>query len=157
MQLLLAGYFGGTPMKTVIFQTENAVFKFALKEVKERLICKHSEYDPDKISPLLKLISTDSNETILNPDDHHYFRYVALDLIGSGIGTVTCQICGKIYGAGQLKEFNVGQGKSPFDINQEQKGGFRLFEKRKNPSMFGGKGFTCPEGHELISMETWRT
>ena len=127
------------------------------KEVKEHLICKQSEYDPDEVTQLLELISTDSDETILNSDDHHYFGYVALDLISSGIGTVTCKICGKIYDAGQLKEFAVGHGKSPFDINQEQKGGIRLFEKRKNPSMFGGKGFKCPEGHKLISMETWRT
>ena len=144
-------------MKTVIFQTENAVFKFTQKEVKERLICKHSEYDPDEISQLLKLISTDSNETILNPDDHSYFGYVALDLIGSGIGTVTCNICRKTYDAGQLKEFAIGYGKSPLDINQEQQGGIRQFEKGKMPSLFGGKGFTCPEGHKLISMETWRT
>jgi len=125
--------------------------------VKERVICKHSEYDPDEISQLLELISTDSNETILNPDDHSYFGYVALDLIGSGIGTVTCQICGKSYDAGQLKEFAIGYGKSPFDIKQEQKGGFSLFNKRRMPSLFGGKGYECPEGHKLISMETWKT
>jgi hypothetical protein len=151
------GEFGGTPMKTVIFQAENAVFKFALKEVKERLISKKTEYVPEEIIRLLNLISTDASETILNPDDHGYFGYVALDLIGSGIGTVTCKICGKTYDADQLKEFAVGHGISPFSINQKQKGGFSLFKKRKNPSMFGGKGYTCPEGHELISMETWRS
>ena len=144
-------------MKTVNFYTENGVFEFTLKEVKERLICKHSEYDPDEVSQLLELISTHTSKTILNPDDHDYFGFVALDLIGSGIGTVTCQICGKIYDAGQLKEFAVGQGKRPFEICQQQKGGLRLFGKRKNPSLFGGKGFTCPEGHKLISMETWKT
>jgi hypothetical protein len=144
-------------MKTVIFYTENAVFKFTQKEVKERLIVPEAEYNSDEVSQLLELISTDSDQTILAIDDHHYFGYVALDLLGSGIGTVTCKICGKIYDAGQLKEFAVGHGKSPFDIKQQQKGGFSQFEKRKNPSMFGGKGFTCPEGHTLISVETWKT
>jgi hypothetical protein len=144
-------------MKTVIFYNENAVFKFALKKVKERLICKHSEYDPDEVSQLLKLISTDNDETILIPEDQDYFGHVAVNLIGSGIGTVTCEICGKMYDANQLKQFATGHGKSPFDIKQNQKGGFSLFGKRKMPSMFGGKGYECPEGHKLISMETWRT
>jgi hypothetical protein len=144
-------------MNTVIFQTENALFKFALKEVKEILICKKTEYVPDEVLKLLDLISTDSDEIFLHPDDHRYFGLVVLDLISAGVGKVTCKICSKTYDASQLKEFAVGHGKSPFDINQEQKGGNRLFEKGKNPSMFGGKGYRCPAGHELIAMETWRT
>ena len=144
-------------MNTVIFQTENAVFKFAQKEVKEGLICKHSEYDPNEVAKLLELIPTDTSETILNPDGHNYFGYFALDLISSGIGTVTCKICRKTYDAGQLREFAIGHGKSPFDINQQQEGGSSKFEKRKNSSIFGGKGYKCPSGHKLISMETWRT
>jgi hypothetical protein len=153
----LIGDFGGNAMKTVIFNSENAAFKFDKKKVKERIICKQSEYDPNEITQLLETFSTTASETLLNSDDHHYFGYVALDLIGSCIGTVTCQICGKSYDSGQLKEFAIGHGKSPFDIKQEQKGGIRLFEKRKMPSRFGGKGYKCPEGHKLISMETWKT
>ncbi len=144
-------------MKTVIFQTENAVFKFTQKEVIEHLICKQSEYDSDEVAQLAELISPDTSETILTIDDHHYFGYAATDLISNGKGTVTCKICIKTYDAGQLRQFAIGHGKSPFDINQEQKGGFSLFRKKKNPSMFGGRGFTCPESHNLISMETWKT
>jgi hypothetical protein len=144
-------------MSTVIFQTENAVFKFALMEVKERLIGSESEYNPDEAFKLLDFISTDSDETILNKDDNDYFGFVALDLISKRIGTVTCKICGKTYDVNQLKEFALGHGISPFNNNQEQRGGFSLFEKRKNPSMFGGKGYRCPAGHALISMETWKT
>jgi len=96
-------------MNTVIFNSENAVFKFDKKEVKERLICKQSEYDPDEITQLLEFFSTDANEILLNPDDHQYFGYVVLDLMGAGIGTATCDICGKSYDASQLKEFTVGQ------------------------------------------------
>ena len=55
-------------MKTVIFNTENAVFRFSKKEVKDRLIFKHSEYDPDEVSQLLELSSTDARETLLNSD-----------------------------------------------------------------------------------------
>ena len=93
----------------------------------------------------------------LNSDVHPYFGYVALDLISARVGKVTCKICGETYEAGQLKEFAIGHGKVPFAINPEQKGGIRLFKKRRNPSMFGGKGYKCPAGHTLISMETWRT
>jgi len=118
-------------MNIVIFQNENAVFKFALKEVKERLVGPESEYKPDEVFKLLNFISTDSDETILNPDDHKYFGFVALDLISSGRGIAICKLCTKTYDAGQLKEITVGFGRSPFDINQEQKGGIRLFGKRK--------------------------
>lgn len=118
-------------MNTIIFNTENAVFKFALKEVKERLICKHSQYDPDEVARLAELISTDNDKTILNPDDHHYFGFVVLDIISEGIGTVICKICGKTYEADQLKEFAIGHGKSPFNINQQQKGGFSLIGKKR--------------------------
>jgi len=144
-------------MNTVIFLTENALFKFALMEVKERLIVSESEYNPDEVFKLLDFISTERDEAILISDDHDYFGYVALDFIGSGKGTAICKLCDKTYAAGQLKEFAIGHGKSPFDIKQKQKGRIQLFEKRKNPSMFGGKGFICPVGHNLISMETWRT
>ena len=153
--MLLIGDFGGNAMKTATFQTENTLFKFDKKEVIDHLSSPESRYDSYEVSQLLKLISTDSGEIILSSVGHHYFGHVAVNLIGSIIGIMTCKICDKNYKAGQLKEFGLGHGKSPFDI--KQKGGFRLFEKRKNPSMFGGKGFTCPEGHTLISMETWRT
>ena len=69
-------------MKTMIFQTENAVFKFNKKEVKERLIRNQPEYDPNEDTQLLKLISTDSDKIYLSSDGHSYFGYVALDLIG---------------------------------------------------------------------------
>ena len=144
-------------MNTVIFQTENAVFTFNKKEMRDHLIGKKTEYVPNENAQLLELISTGSDETIFNSGDDHYFGYVVLDIISEGIGTVTCKICDKTYDAGQLKEFAIGYGKSPFDTNQEQKGEFSLFEKKKMPSMFGGKGYECPEGHKLISIETWKT
>ena len=61
----MIGDFGGNAMKTVIFKTENAVFKFGPREVTERLIGSESEYDSDEVFHLLTLISTDSDQTIL--------------------------------------------------------------------------------------------
>ena len=144
-------------MNTVIFNSENAAFKFDQKEVRDHLIGKKAEYAPGVVFQSLKIISTGSDKSALNLDGHNYFGFVVLDLINTGIGTVTCEICKKIYAVGQLTEFVIGHGKSPFDIKQKRKGGFRLFGKRKNPSMFGGKGYKCPAGHELIAIETWKT
>ena len=104
----LIGDFGGNTMKTVIFQTGKAVLKFGQRDVTERLIGSESEYDSDRVTQLLELISTDYDETILSTADHHYFGYVALDLIRAGVGTAICNICGKIYDAGKLMEFAVG-------------------------------------------------
>jgi len=144
-------------MSAVIFKTVNAEFKFDQKEVKDFVARKKSEYDRDELAKLLRVISDKRYESFLNSDDHHYFEYVALGLIGDRRGIVTCKICDKTYDAGQIKEFALGHGKSPFKIKQKQKGGFRLFNKRKMPSMFGGKGYKCPAGHELIAIETWKT
>ena len=144
-------------MSTVIFKTENAVFKFPLKKVEGHLIVPESEYNPDEVFKLLELISIDRDETILNLDDQNYFGYVGLELIGFRKGEVTCKLCGKKYDAGQLKEFVIGCGKNPVDIKQKLKGGFSLIGKGKNPSLFGGNVYKCPVGHILISMETWKT
>ena len=70
----LIGDFGGNAMKTVIFQTENAAFKFGQREVTERLIGSESEYDSDEVSHLLTLISTDSVETIFSSDKSRYIN-----------------------------------------------------------------------------------
>jgi len=145
-------------MNTVIFKTDNAEFKFDQKEVKELIAQKKSEYDHDEVAKLLELISDKSNETIVIPDEPAYFDYIAMDLIAASKGSVLCKTCNKTYVARQLKSIKVGC-ESPLDIKREKKGVIkRLFMKRrKPPTMFGGKGFECPAGHNLISVITWKT
>jgi len=108
---------------------------------------------------LLNLISADSEESIVIPEEPAYFEYIALDLIYAGKGSAFCKSCNKTYLARQLKSINVGCGQSPFDIKREKKGVIkRLFtKKRKPPAMWCGKGYNCPEGHNLISVITWKT
>jgi len=146
-------------MRTIIFKTENAVFEFSRKDVKEHLIILTAENSADEAVRLLKLISTASGETILISTEHDYFGYIALELIAAEKGSVTCAACCKTYKSGQIKPITVGHGRSPFDVNLKRKGGIRkLFAKKpKMPAMFGGKGYQCPKGHELIAMITWRT
>ena len=146
-------------MKTIIFKTENAVFEFSRKDVLEHLNLLATEHDGDEAVRLLKLISTASGLTILIPTEHDHFGYIALELIAAEKGSVTCTACGKTYKAGQIKPITVGHGRSPFDVNLKKKGGIKsLFRKKpKMPAMFGGKGYQCPKGHDLISMITWRT
>jgi len=144
---------------TVIFKTVNAVFKFDQKEVKELIARKKSEYDLDEVAKLQDLISAERNEAIVIPEEPVYFDYIALDLIGAGNGSVSCKTCNKTYRARQLKSIIVGYGGSPFDIKREKKGVIkRLFtKKRKPPTMYGGKGYDCPEGHNLLSVIIWKT
>ena len=147
-------------MKTVIFNTVNAVFRFDQKDVMEFLICKGSDYDLDEVAKLLELISADSNKTIVIPEEPNYFDSIALDLIAAGKGfmLVVCIICNKSYLAEKLSPIIVGFGGSPLDIQREKKGVFkRLFtKKRKPPSIYAGRGYDCPAGHNLISAMTWK-
>jgi hypothetical protein len=149
----------GNPMRAVIFKTQNGVFKFDQKGVKKILRCNRSKYDLDEVANLQDLISTECNETIVIPEEPVYFEYIALDLIDAGIGSALCRTCNKTYQAGQLKSIKVGYGGSPFDIKREKKGVIkRLFtKKRKPPTMYGGKGYDCPEGHNLLSVIIWKT
>jgi hypothetical protein len=146
-------------MRAVIFETQNAVFKFDQKEVKEIIRCNRSKYDLDQVANLQDLISTECNETIVIPEEPVYFDSIALDLIRTGTGSVFCKSCNERYSAKQLKSVKVGGGAKPFFIRQEKKKGIkRFFKKRhKPPSMCGGEGYACPEDHTLISLITWKT
>ena len=146
-------------MKAVIFKTQNAVFKFNQKEVKEQIIQKRSAYDSDEADKLLNLITTGDQETIVIPEEPVFFDSIALDLMAAGHGSALCKTCNKTYLAGQLKLIQVGFDGSPLDIQRERKGLLkRLFSKKhKPPTMFGGRGYECPEGHNLISVIIWKT
>lgn len=145
-------------MRTVIFKTENAVFEFDLTDVQDHLYHYTSKHNVDEATKLLESLSTQSGRCIDIPKDSQYFGYIALDLIKAGKGSVTCKVCNKIYKPGQLKPVIIGHGETPFSVNLKGKGGIkRLFGKKQNPPMFGGKGYECPVGHELISIITWRT
>jgi hypothetical protein len=137
----------------------NAIFKFDQKKVKELIARKKSEYDLDEVAKLLDLISDESDESIVIPEEPVYFDYIAMDLIEAGIGSALCKTCNKTYVAGQIKPIKVGFGGNPFDIKREKKGVIkRLFtKKRKPPTMWGGKGYDCPAGHNLLSVITWKT
>ena len=106
------------------------------------------------------MICTDSKESIEIPEEQELFGYVRLNLLGNEKGAGTCKACNRIYEANQLKSVVLGAGKNPFHVKTKPEQGIRnLFrrKKRRNPSMVGGHGFECPEGHSLISMITWRT
>jgi len=146
-------------MRTVIFETQNGVFKFNQKEVKAQIVLKKSAYYTDEADNLLSLISADLYGVIRIPEEPVHFDHIALDLISAGNGSALCKTCNKTYQAGQLKSIKVGFGGSPFGIKIEKKGVIkRLFgKKRKPPTMCGGKGYECPLGHNLISVITWKT
>jgi predicted Zn-dependent protease len=54
----------------------DAEFEFDQKEVKEQIALKRSAYESDEVAKLLKLISADSNETIVIPEEPVYFLTV---------------------------------------------------------------------------------
>jgi hypothetical protein len=148
----------GDPMNTVNFKTENAVFQFDLKKVKKCLETLATECGVEEANTILKRIAIPRDEPKLIQVKHNYFGHIALELIGAGKGSVTCEICGKMYEAENLKPIKIGARESLFSINTGKERGIKsLFEKRKNPSMFGGQGYKCPAGDTLISMETWKT
>lgn len=112
------------------------------------------------------------------PEEYDYFTIIAVELIEKEIGSVICKKCDKTYKVAELKSIKVGHGRTPFNENTQSdkdrikfsaifgQKWFRVvidniknpFRKRNsNPPMFGGKGYACPNDHELLSLVTWRT
>lgn len=142
----------------VIFQNQFASFKISQKAVKDIILRNRSKYY-DEALKLVDQISQEDTPKIVIPDEPNYFDYVALDLIANGDGEVFCKRCIKKYEARQLKRVNIGYQGNPFDIKIEKKKLLKhLFRKRmKRPEMYGGRGYLCPEGHNVISVIIWKT
>jgi hypothetical protein len=52
----------------------------------------------------------------------------------------------------------VGHGETPFSPDVIGKGWLRkVFGKKERLPLFGGRGYQCPEGDELIALVTWKT
>ena len=146
-------------MSTVSFQTETAVFEFDQNDVEHRLNHLASKHNIDDAAEILEFLSLSTEDPIKIPEKYDYFSFIALDLLEAGKGSVKCKLCNTTYQPHQLKPITVGHGRSPFNLNPELKGGVlkKLFGKKRNPPLFGGKGYKCPQGHELIAMITWQT
>ena len=144
-------------MNTVIFKTEEAIFQFDRKTVMECLEQRKLSYEIKELDLLLDVISSQPDQNILSSAEHQYFGFIVLDLISAGKGSMVCKNCGKRYCSNQLEGYTVGPlGEASFKAIKGKIRGFKsLF--RKKFGMYGGKGYKCPEGHELIFMISWIT
>ena len=148
-------------MRTVIYETHNAIFDFELPDVIGHLKYYSVEHNVRKATDLLETISSSLSEVIKITSD--YFGYVVLKLLAKGKGSVFCKLCQKTYLPSQLHSMPVGFWKSPFELNFTQERGIlkritkKLFSKKKAKiiGMRGGDAYACSEHHVLISMITW--
>ena len=147
-------------MKTVHYDTEEADFRFQANDVTEYLRDPLNGLDDEAAANLMKIICQDSQESVEITEEQELFGFIALSLLEQGKGAVVCKACNKTYDAGQLKSVELGAGKSPSHVKIKPEGVIRSRfrpRKRRNPSLIGGQGFECPNGHRLIAMITWRT
>jgi hypothetical protein len=146
-------------MPTILYETENAIFTFNQIDVQTRLRFIISENQVQEASDLLSFINQRNEPEIKIPEEKSYFRLIILDLIPDNKGSVFCKAYRESYRADELARFPIGHGRSPLGANVLQRKGIfkNIFGKRRNPSMCGGEGYRCPQGHDLIWMITWRT
>jgi len=161
----------------ITYKTENSIFEFAKSDVFERLNFHKNELNSLEADMMEKYLSCRGHPNVV-PEEYDYFTIIAVELIEKEIGEVTCEVCDKTYQASELKSIKVGSGRTPIDENARRendrlrlraifgKEWFRVAidniknpfrKKNSNPSMFGGKGYACPNDHELITLVTWRT
>ena len=147
-------------MATVIHETQSAIFQLDRADAIKCLSGYAIQRGVDDANELLDFLVSSPADPVRIPEGRSdLFGYVTLDLISQSKGSAYCKLCQKTYRANQLKPITIGHGKTPFSVNLKKKGGIKrlFFKKQKLPGLYGGKGYACPEGHELISMITWRT
>jgi hypothetical protein len=71
-------------MDTIIFKTQDAVFKFNQVDTKKIIISNINKYDIIEAEKLLNQISVGNIKIITIPAEPVYFGHIALDLIKSG-------------------------------------------------------------------------
>jgi uncharacterized protein YbaR (Trm112 family) len=144
-------------MKEVYFETENAILRFSQDDVVERLPYCESNLDTPQATSLSDLLSQ-SLQSIRITGEQSRFAYLALDLIEEGKGVLYCKACKRYYEARELKRVVLGHGESPFSVDVKEKGSWKkVFGGKQRLPLFGGKGYQCPAGHEVIELVTWRT
>jgi hypothetical protein len=145
-------------MTTVIYETDKGIFEFDLTDMIERLSVYVSQHRVNEANNLLDFLTSSPPDSIKIPKGKsELFGYIALDLLSQSKGSAYCKLCQKSYRADQLNSITIGHGKTPFSVKLKSRRKEVFTRKRKMPGMFGGKGYGCPEGHELIARVTWRT
>jgi len=140
-------------VRTVIYETENAIFRLNKSDVINRLKVHSKEYNISQATELLSLISSSSEVHVRIPEKNNYFRYICLYLVDQGKGSVICNLCRKSY---QLTEIRIIRRISGW-VNWP-KWIMIIFSKEQKPRIgnFGGIGIQCEKGHELLGMAiTW--
>ena len=147
-------------MKTIFYKTDSAIFQFDQTDVNDCLNFYASQHNIDKAIILLNILNQSEDTEIHIPEDNPYFGFIVLDFLSQNKGSAFCKTCQESYTPDQLKLIPIGHGSNPFSVNIDQKRCFfkRFFRRNKKlPGMRGGKGYECPQGHELISKITWMT
>jgi hypothetical protein len=143
-------------MRTVKFETTDAVFSFSLEDVVTVLKGRASE---DEATELINFLAGQPGDVIEIPQEKKSFVFAALNLLASNKSTVFCKACAREYQTSELVSFEVGAGENPFKVKVGYQESLlkRIFGRQKRTPLFGGKGYRCPEGHEVIGLVTWRT
>ena len=147
-------------MPQIVFETDQAIFQFDAQLVIDHLQHLSRNYNRTDLQRCIDELSSNKAEEIKFQITPNWFEFVTVELLEQGNGQVFCKLCGRAYEPGSLSLFPIGFGKSPFDVTGISPESFfkRIFRrKRRLPGMFGGKGFRCPAGHDLISITTWIT
>jgi len=142
--------------RTVIYQTENGIFKFPFSDVIQKFTSYDDEHKTGEAIRLEKYLTTSNDNPIFIPEKESYFRLICLYLITENKGEVICRTCQKTYLFNQLRIIR----RSGTLQNKEKQYGWikRLFFKREERRIgnFGGRTIECKKGHELIPMTiTW--
>jgi hypothetical protein len=84
---------------TVVYETDKAVFRFTVEDVRDHLNRNKPGYDGEEVTALKDLLSSARVDSITIPGNLRLFPHIALNLIRDSNGTAYCMACGKTYGS----------------------------------------------------------
>ena len=137
----------------IFYENDTCVFELDKERILDRLRHYAQEHNVQNAKEILSLLERFSNSIHLTSEEHQYIEYIVLESIEEGEVSALCKVCQKAYHAEELVPFELGYGKSPFSGKTRLQDIFS--RKPKMPKTFGGKGYKCPRGHELISRIIW--
>lgn len=156
-------------MSIVAYENDSASFSFDYHTVREALRAKIDENRVDQDRALMSWLEEQAcsgqKDVLLNveadSDDSviiSRFRYLLVDLLKEGQGSVFCKVCGRIYTGSDLdiqkdSPLKTGPGIDKKALKQAKKA-LGLRGTVRVPSS-GGSSMLCPHGHELLRTIDW--
>jgi len=152
-------------VRTVIYETDNAIFRLNKSDISNLLKVHSKEYNISQATELLNFISTSPEDPVRIPEKNNYFRFICLYLVDQGKGEVMCKTCRISYPLNEIKIKKKFSGiqENLFPVFGKRRSSWinwqklieRIFTEQQSEIANFGRGrvcIQCEKEHKLLGM-----